>query len=839
MGLDPAARAPSKLGETSDAGDSVTDIGDAPLVRATALEIARGTVLAGRYQVEAVIGRGGSGIVLRAFDRVAQVAVAVKILKPDLAADPRWIERFSRELRLARQIQHPNVCRVFDIGQADGHWFITMELATSGTLRADLGERARERSSEAKLADIRAVAAGLAAIHDAGIVHRDLKPDNFLRLADGRLVLSDFGLATNPADAPIVSIMVGTPHYMAPEVVMGETATTASDVWAAGVVIHEILTGVRPERRESRREDLTATLPSRVEREVLRRCSLCMADEPEDRPSGGAELQRIVAEAEGLSSAQKGKGVARRHANAIWGGMAVLAIALAAIFNGRLWRPVSGSTPERRPSLDMIRIEGAFSDWTSRSRSVTAIEGRVHCFDVLPGSESARVVWGSPRRAEDVDLATGKREPSPLRAETYQNDCPRLSPRGDVLVFSQLSSAGVSQIMRSDPDGANATQLRPGSDPLWLPSGDEIVFDADPVHVGVLSLPTMSYSMLADGRSDAKRHVYRKTVSSSGDAIAVAYIDETGDEQVAVHALPGLNLVRSWRVPSSVTNLRFNGQALELADETRQSGLLRLDWRSGVAERSGFFPNAQVQAVYATDLGDSLILSGAHSSDVWIFGPRGPKRVTTDGQSYLPAASAAGEVIVEKRIDGGSQLYLYSTDGTARQVTFGHLDVTPAFEPNGSRWLYADLERKALVRCDAKGCADVLRDDLAPVWPVSSPDGRHVAYVTAVGSARLHLVDSDGTHARDLGTTSEVCPPVWSSPTSLWSFSGTSNKRSWVEIDVETGHKTGRQKTSPAFSPDTDSCGLESEPPESPFFQRARPVPRDRWEIRRATSVKD
>jgi eukaryotic-like serine/threonine-protein kinase len=95
---------------------SVTDLGEPALVRATSMEIARGSLLAGRYQVEAVIGKGGSGIVLRAFDRVAQVPVAVKILKPDLASDPRWVERFSRELRLARQIQHPNVCRVFDIG---------------------------------------------------------------------------------------------------------------------------------------------------------------------------------------------------------------------------------------------------------------------------------------------------------------------------------------------------------------------------------------------------------------------------------------------------------------------------------------------------------------------------------------------------------------------------------------------------------------------------------------------------------------------------------------------------------------------------------------------------
>src|SRR5450432_713801 len=227
---------------------SVTAIGEPALVRATSIEIVRGSILAGRYQIEAVIGKGGSGIVLRAFDRVAQVPVAVKILKPDLATDPRWIERFSRELRLARQIQHPNVCRVFDIGQADGHWFITMELATAGTLRDSFERNDNARTVDQRLEDIRAVLAGLGAIHAAGIVHRDVKPDNFLRMADGRLVLSDFGLATNPSDASVVSILVGTPSYMAPEVVLGEQASFSSDIWSLGVVMHEILFGRRPER---------------------------------------------------------------------------------------------------------------------------------------------------------------------------------------------------------------------------------------------------------------------------------------------------------------------------------------------------------------------------------------------------------------------------------------------------------------------------------------------------------------------------------------------------------------------------------------------------------------
>ena len=180
------------------AEQSFTDVGDEPFIAAPVLEIERGAVLAGRYQIETTIGKGGSGVVLRAFDRIAQAPVAVKILKPELAADPRWVERFSRELRLARQIQHTNVCRVFDIGEADGHRFLTMELASEGTLRHRRARRSGARDRSPRGSPTRARWwPGMAAIHAAGIVHRDVKPENLLRMEDGRLVVSDFGLATN------------------------------------------------------------------------------------------------------------------------------------------------------------------------------------------------------------------------------------------------------------------------------------------------------------------------------------------------------------------------------------------------------------------------------------------------------------------------------------------------------------------------------------------------------------------------------------------------------------------------------------------------------------------
>ncbi|MEO8214619.1 MAG: protein kinase, partial [Myxococcales bacterium] len=166
--------------------DSVTGVGGPVLLAASAPELGRGDVLAGRYQIEALIGSGGSGRVLRAFDRVARAAVALKILRPEYVSDPLWTERFSRELRVGRQIQHRNVCRVFDIGDADGQRFLSMELATRGTIRGEIGDAALKRPLEDRLTDARAVVAGAAALHAAGIIHRDLKPENILRMEDGR-----------------------------------------------------------------------------------------------------------------------------------------------------------------------------------------------------------------------------------------------------------------------------------------------------------------------------------------------------------------------------------------------------------------------------------------------------------------------------------------------------------------------------------------------------------------------------------------------------------------------------------------------------------------------------
>ena len=144
----------SDVAAESDDEPSVTAVADEPAVtRERAPEIEPGDVLAGRYQIEAILGKGGSGVVLRAFDRVSATVVAVKVLKAGLTHDPRWEKRFSRELRIGRPIRHANVCRIFDIGDADGYRFLTMEFATGGTLRDLIKKNQPLRPLAERLAD--------------------------------------------------------------------------------------------------------------------------------------------------------------------------------------------------------------------------------------------------------------------------------------------------------------------------------------------------------------------------------------------------------------------------------------------------------------------------------------------------------------------------------------------------------------------------------------------------------------------------------------------------------------------------------------------------------------
>jgi eukaryotic-like serine/threonine-protein kinase len=224
-------------------------------------ELLPGTVLANRYLVEREVGRGGMGIVYHAVDLELGQPVAIKVFSTRLDEEG-LLHRFKQELTLCRQLAHPNIVRLYDIGAHAGRKFISMELLEGGSLREVLKARRPQLGETLDL--LRQICKGLGAAHAVGIVHRDIKPDNLYLTNGGLLKLTDFGLAKrqdDPDSHTVVGFMGGSPAYMAPEQITDfGSVTAAADLYSVGIVAYELATGAKPFPQKERQKVLEAHL---------------------------------------------------------------------------------------------------------------------------------------------------------------------------------------------------------------------------------------------------------------------------------------------------------------------------------------------------------------------------------------------------------------------------------------------------------------------------------------------------------------------------------------------------------------------------------------------------
>src|ERR1700733_5801274 len=252
-----------------------------------------GRLLASRYRIVALLGKGGMGEVYRADDLTLGQAVALKFLPDEAARNEGLLERFRNEVRIARRVSHPNVCRVYDVGEVDGHTFFTMEYVDGEDL-ASLLRRIGRLPPDKALDIARQLCAGLSAAHTKGVLHRDLKPANIMLDGRGQVVVTDFGLAGVVGQIPGAEVRSGTPAYMAPEQLEGKEVSTRSDIYSLGLVLYEVFTGKRAfaETTVANRRTAGMSTPSPpstavkdvdpvVERVILR----CLEREPSARPA--------------------------------------------------------------------------------------------------------------------------------------------------------------------------------------------------------------------------------------------------------------------------------------------------------------------------------------------------------------------------------------------------------------------------------------------------------------------------------------------------------------------------------------------------------------------------
>ena len=271
-----------------------------------------GQIISGRYRIVARAGRGGMGEVFRADDLKLGQSVALKFLPVAVENDPVWLDRLLSEVRVARQVSHPNVCRVYDVGVEGGRHFLTMELIEGEDL-ASLLRRIGRLPHEKALEIARELCAGLAAAHDRGVLHRDLKPANVMLDERGSVRITDFGLAVASESVAGLRAREGTPAYMSPEQLEGRAVTKRSDLYALGLVLYELFTGRRPflagsvsDLLAARRDMEPPSVSSQVDGvdlAVERAIQACLRADPSQRPSSAMHVLGLLPGGDPLAAA--------------------------------------------------------------------------------------------------------------------------------------------------------------------------------------------------------------------------------------------------------------------------------------------------------------------------------------------------------------------------------------------------------------------------------------------------------------------------------------------------------------------------------------------------------
>jgi eukaryotic-like serine/threonine-protein kinase len=309
-----------------------------------------GTVLGGRYRLVELLGQGGMATIYRAHDNQLDRDVAVKLLRPEYGRDPEFLSRFRQEAQAAASLNHPNIVSVYDYGQDAAGPFIVMELVEGEDL-ASIIRRSGALPPRQAARIIADAARALEAAHDHGIVHRDVKPGNIMIGRDGRVKVADFGIARAVAEAQMTlpGTTLGSVHYFSPEQARGEQATTASDIFALGIVLFEVLTGQRPWEGDTAAAVAMARLAGPIPDPRTRRAGVspelaaitqkAMAREPEDRwPSAEALADALDAFLAGIAipglgpiagAAAGGTGAGAAGAAGLAAGAAVAATATA------------------------------------------------------------------------------------------------------------------------------------------------------------------------------------------------------------------------------------------------------------------------------------------------------------------------------------------------------------------------------------------------------------------------------------------------------------------------------------------------------------------------------
>jgi hypothetical protein len=768
-------------------------------------DLTSGELLANRYLVEGELGRGGGGIVYRAFDQGAQLWVAIKLLNPEKWSGAQSSEQLYRELRFGRSIQHPNVCRIYDVFEAQGRCLLVMEYAGAGTLRATLRDKGANRPLDDRVADARGVIAGLAAIHRAGLVHRDFKPENILRMIEGRLVVSDFGLTREIGQTTTTTGLAGTPGYLAPESLTGLKAGQVSDVWTLGVVLHEILEGNRPDvgegrgggTRRSRRK-----LDSREAR-LLALARLCLEPDPRRRPASAIEVEAQ------LEGRRLGGGRAARWLRLGLGALVLLG-ATGGIAVG--WRRLRAPAP---PAAERAPVDRA-GDW-SRSRLVLALAGSYCLQGPGPGGRTAHAVSRVPPGVVEIDVETGAWT---HKAEGAELGCLARSPDGSAVLFTRAGSGPGQVMLARGPDGQGAAPLFAGSSPRWLPSGREIAFVTPEQRLAIGDRQGRFRPLPTSGPAPVR--IRAIAIDDRGDrAAAVAEYRQPPGTRIDLYDLRSGRQLPTWKPASPGTQtVEFDParRTFQFAEE-RGPETVWSEWTGeGEVRVLGRLPGRGIESAVRVP-GGFLFTAPIKSAMGNLY------RVAPDGSEQYISARAR-----QFRVSARGDLVYVHLDRTERAIVIikrPDTPVTDLSEPDmfgdpdisadGREVVFDHLLTGEVFRCDLSSgdhrsrCQIVWVDRRLLPGPglALAPAGGEVAYLAqdpggadvdaAPGGLRLRLLSLRTRQVRDLAPLAGCgpgCDVVWAAPGTI-RICGAPGAPV-TEIDVASGRKAERPPSGPA-----------------------------------------
>lgn len=428
-----------------------------------------GTVIADRYRIVGLLGKGGMGEVYRADDLKLEQTVALKFLPRHVENNAEALRRFIGEVKAARKVSHQNICRVFDIGEVDGKHFISMEFIDGDDLSVLL-KRIGRFPSERAVEISRQICFGLHAIHTEGLVHRDLKPANVIIDSSGRPRITDFGIAEFENELSGHEIRVGTPAYMSPEQIEGREVTKKSDIYSLGLLLYEIFTGTQAFDAESPREllekrrtskptdpsELLGSIEPLVEKTIQR----CLEHNPAERPESAAQVALALPGGDPLEAAMLAKETPSPEMVAASSGTGTLkplaAIVLLAIFVGLFLGVLLLDSEYKGANLEPLDVEP--DALAEKSRQILKLSG----FDTASGYDS---------RLFDIDtsflLYTDSSAP--------ERDLP---PRLELLRTGYTSTIHFVYRHSADPIAPLGSTIVTEKDPPIGPSSADLILDS-------------------------------------------------------------------------------------------------------------------------------------------------------------------------------------------------------------------------------------------------------------------------------------------------------------------------------------------------------------------------